>query len=134
IVQTDDGIIRVDAVASPTDSADYLGGTAGADTIDGLGGNDTIRGLAGADTLTGGSGNDTFLYGVGDGSDVFTDFATGDVVKVSGYTAAQSIIQLGSDVVVLFAGGDQITFDNTTVSVVQAGLDFGVQAPLNLTG
>ncbi|WP_299283326.1 Hint domain-containing protein [uncultured Tateyamaria sp.] len=39
---------------------------------------DTLTGGAGNDTLTGGEGNDTFIYNTGDGSDVITDFNTGN--------------------------------------------------------
>jgi Ca2+-binding RTX toxin-like protein len=114
--------------------ADYLTGDSGANTLDGAGGDDTLSGGVGADTLSGGAGNDTFLFKTGDGSDTITDFAAGDVAKVSGYSSAQSITQVGSDVVAVFASGDQITFDNTTVSTVQAGLKFDVQPPINLVG
>jgi len=146
------GFIRVDATPSPTGGADTLLGTSGSDTINGLGGDDLIHGMAGDDTLTGGdgndtisggtgddtltggAGNDTFLYGMGDGSDTITDFTSGDIVKLSGYTSAQSITQVGSDVTVVFASGDQITFDNTTVSVVEAGLQFAAEPPKTLVG
>jgi trimeric autotransporter adhesin len=151
-VVTDDGLVRVDAVPTPTDQADILGGLLGNDTIDGLGGDDVVHGLAGADnlngadgndtliggagadTLTGGAGNDTFLYGVGDGADVITDFAAGDVAKIGGYSSAQSITQVGADVVVVLGNGDQITFQNTDVATVQAGIHFDVQPPMNLVG
>jgi Ca2+-binding RTX toxin-like protein len=146
---------------SATDNADFLLGTSAADSINGAGGNDSIYGAAGNDTinggtgddvisggagndtLTGGGGNDTFLFKLGDGTDVITDFAAGDGVDVSGYTSAQSVTQVGSNVVVVFDNGDQITFDNTTVSTVQAGLHFldtpaptqtPVDPPENLVG
>jgi len=155
VVQTGDGsFVKVDAVHTITgtsgidtlngtnlndtisglDGNDVINGLGGNDTIDGGAGDDMIAGGAGADTLTGGGGNDTFIYGAGDGSDTITDFAAGDVVKIDGYGSAQSITQVGSNVVLAFASGDQITFDNTTVSVVQSGLHFDVQPPMNLTG
>ncbi|MEW6141398.1 MAG: calcium-binding protein, partial [Thermodesulfobacteriota bacterium] len=45
----------------PTQSDDYLVGTAEDDTIDALGGNDTVIGQAGSDTLNGGAGNDILI-------------------------------------------------------------------------
>jgi Ca2+-binding RTX toxin-like protein len=103
---------------------DKLTGGAAADSLLGDDGNDTISGGAGNDMLTGGAGNDVFLFNAGDGSDTVTDLAAGDQVKISGYGAAQSITQVGGDVVVVFSANDQITFQNTTVAVVQAALDF----------
>jgi Ca2+-binding RTX toxin-like protein len=155
IVATDTGFVRVAMPSNETatSGADFLLGTSGDDTIDGLAGNDAIYGSAGndtlsggdgndtlsgrtgSDTLTGGAGNDTFLYGQGDGADVIMDFAPGDLVNVSAYQTAQSMMQVGADVIVIFSGGDQITFHNTTLSVVQAGLHFvDVQPPMNLAG
>lgn len=104
--------------------ADILDGRGGNDMINGGSGNDQITGGSGADRLTGGGGNDTFFYGIGGGADVITDFGLGDFVRVSGYTSARSITQVGTSVVVNFATGDQITFLATTVAKVQAGLQF----------
>jgi Ca2+-binding RTX toxin-like protein len=113
---------------------DILTGDAGANGIDGSAGDDTLTGGVGADILTGGAGRDTFVYGTGDGADTITDFAAGDVVKIGGYGSAQSVTQVGSNVLVTFSSTDTITFENTTVSTVQAGLHFDTQPPLNLTG
>jgi Ca2+-binding RTX toxin-like protein len=145
VVQTDSGgFVKVDMPTnlSATAGADFLFGTTGDDNVGGLAGNDAIYGAAGNDTLSGGDGNDTisggagndtlsgstgndvFLFNAGDGSDTVTDLAAGDQVKISGYGAAQSITQVGGDVVVVFSANDQITFQNTTVAVVQAALDF----------
>jgi Ca2+-binding RTX toxin-like protein len=145
VVQTDSGgFVKVDMPTnlSATAGADFLFGTTGDDNVGGFAGNDAIYGAAGNDTLSGGDGNDTisggagndtlsgstgndvFLFNAGDGSDTVTDLAAGDQVKISGYGAAQSITQVGGDVVVVFSTNDQITFQNTTVAVVQAALDF----------
>jgi serralysin len=55
--------------------ADKLFGRDGADQLDGGGGNDLLDGGAGADTMTGGKGGDTFVV---DGSDILTDFKSGE--------------------------------------------------------
>jgi Ca2+-binding RTX toxin-like protein len=111
--------------------ADLLDGGAGDDKLLGGAGNDTLLGGDGADTLTGGRGNDTitggagsdiFVFAAGDRQDVITDFAAGDTVKITGYASAQSLTQVGSDVVLKLSATDQITFSNTTLAVVQAGL------------
>jgi len=103
---------------------DNLEGRGGNDLIDGGAGNDIIKGGTGADTLTGGLGNDTFVFARGDGRDVVTDFASGDLVKISGYSAAQSLTQVGTDVVLKLSTADQITFANSTVASVQSAVQF----------
>lgn len=126
-----------------TSAADHFVGTAAPDTIRGYGGNDVleggagtdrIQGGAGNDTLTGGTGNDTliggsgvdlFQFAAGDGQDVITDLRAGEVVKISGYAAAQSLTQVGTSVVLTLSSSDTITFSNNTVATVQAALDFG---------
>jgi Ca2+-binding RTX toxin-like protein len=104
---------------------DTLDGGTGHDTLEGGDGRDVINGGAGNDTLAGGDGNDQFVYHAGDGTDVITDFADGDSLVIDGYASAQSITQVGSDVVVALFGDDQITFSNTDVATVQAGIEFG---------
>src|ERR1043165_5526971 len=90
------------------DLAPRLSARGGSDTLEGLGGNDFISGGVGNDriiggtgndTLSGGSGNDTFVFASGCGQDRITDFASGDVVQISGYSSARSIAQVGADVV-----------------------------------
>lgn len=105
--------------------ADYLDGGDGADTLYGGGGADTLVGGAGNDVLSGGAGKDLFLYGAGDGQDRVTDFASGDIFKVSDYSSAQSVVQVGADVVVTFSAGDKVMFTGTSLATVQAGLHFG---------
>jgi len=89
-----------------TASADTMRGYGGNDILDGRGGSDHIYGGAGDDRLTGGKGNDVlsggggkdlFLFAAGDGQDRITDLALGDVVSITGYGAAQSVKQVGSD-------------------------------------
>jgi Ca2+-binding RTX toxin-like protein len=118
----------------------YASGDAGDDTIIGNSASDTIDGGTGNDTLTGGAGDDRFEYRAGDGADVITDlsasdvYSLGDEVAVYGYYAPQSITQVGADVVVVFSGTDQITFQNNDVATVQAGLQFAAPPPVRLTG
>ena len=108
-----------------------------AETLVGLGGNDRIYGGAGDDTITGGKGNDTlsggagddlFEFAAGDGHDVITDLGAGDVIRIAGYAAAQSITQLGTDVVVTLSSTDKVTFSGATVAEVGASLQFGASA------
>jgi Ca2+-binding RTX toxin-like protein len=117
-----------------TSSGDTISGRGGNDTLEGGGGNDTIYGGGGADTLIGGTGNDLlsggagrdlFLFAAGDGQDRITDLGFGDTVRISGYSAAQSITQAGSDVLVKLSATDTVTFSNATVSSVKAALQFG---------
>ncbi len=113
----------------------YVSGDGGSDSITGNLKDDLLIGGNGSDTLTGGGGNDTFLFASGDGRDVITDFAAGDVVRLDDYYSAQSITQVGSDVVVVLSGADQITFQNTDVATVQGGLQFAeFPPPVTLTG
>ncbi|WP_028969427.1 calcium-binding protein [Sphingomonas sp. URHD0057] len=117
-----------------TGAADIIRGYGGNDLLEGLGGSDRIYGGGGADTinggkgndlLSGGAGNDTFLYAISDGRDVVTDFAAGDLVRISGYASAQSLAQVGGDVVLTLSASDTITFSNATATTVQAALQFG---------
>jgi Ca2+-binding RTX toxin-like protein len=102
--------------------SDQIFGDAGNDTIDGGDYGDTLTGGTGADVLTGGNGNDRFVYNAGDGDDRITDIAAGDLVEVHGYVAFQSMTQVGSDVVVVFDSGNQITFSNSDVATVSDAL------------
>ncbi len=70
---------------------DTLNGGAGADTLEGGKGNDILNGGAGDDSLWGGKGNDTltggdgddiFIFRAGDGNDVITDYAAGDMLQI----------------------------------------------------
>lgn len=104
---------------------DRITGGLGADTIYGGDGADTLSGGRGSDMLYGGRGNDMFLFASGDGKDVIGDFSSGDLVKISGFTSAQSVNQVGADVVVTLSATDKITFSGASVSTVQAALQFG---------
>jgi Ca2+-binding RTX toxin-like protein len=129
-----------------TSWADHLIGTVAADTIRGYGGNDILEGRGGDDrilggpgndtliggrgndTLSGGTGSDVFKFSAGAGRDVITDLGVGEVVKISGYASAQSLIQVNTSVVLTLSSTDQITFLNSSVATVQAALHFGSDA------
>jgi Ca2+-binding RTX toxin-like protein len=140
------------ATYTGTAAADHIVGSGAADTISGRGGNDTLEGRAGNDTITGGGGADTliggtgndvlsggagkdlFLFAAGDGQDRVTDLASGDVVRITGYSSAQSITQVGTDVVVTLSGSDKMTFSSATVATVKAALQFGSGTSGGTTG
>src|SRR4051794_6716328 len=116
-----------------TSAADKISADRGNDIIDGGGGNDAIDGGDGADVITGGAGDDTirggtgidlFKFQVGDGKDTIGDLAVGETVEIHGYGSAQSITQIGGNVVLTLSGGDQITFQNASMATVQAALRF----------
>ena len=109
---------------------DQLSGVAGNDMLDGGTGNDTIKGGTGDDTVAGGAGNDLFVFKAGDGQDVIVDLEAGETVKVSGFSSAQSITQVGSDVVVVLSDTDRITFSNTDSATVGAALQFVPKPPV----
>ena len=87
-----------------------------------------IAGGTGDDLLRGGRGVDLFKFQAGDGKDTISDLEAGETVEICGYASAQSITQVGGNVVVVLSSGDQITFQNRTVAAVQAALVF-VDAP-----
>ena len=99
-----------------------------------------LTGGSGVDTLTGGASNDTFVFadgstGVGNGNrDVITDFATGDVVDLSGYAGTFVLATA-------FATGTstQVMLDTTTVAgstLIHLDLDndTGTEAQILLLG
>ncbi|MBO9502974.1 hypothetical protein J7346_14795, partial [Brevundimonas sp. A19_0] len=102
--------------------ADTLLAGAGDDLLDGGADNDVLSGGAGNDTLTGGAGADIFY--TGSGADIITDFsgAAGDRIRVSGYSAWQSLQQQGADVLVTFGAGDTLLLRNIQAATVTAGL------------
>ena len=86
--------------------ADFIG-TDSSETIVGGSGNDRIVGRGGNDTLTGNGGNDVFDYDTrGFGSDLITDFGSGDKIDLSFLNAADLdslkpfMLQDGDDVVI----------------------------------
>ncbi|MDF1721638.1 MAG: hypothetical protein P1U65_13260, partial [Minwuia sp.] len=121
--------------------ADSLFGGQGNDTLDGGDGDDQIFGgtdsdqLSGGegddlleaglnqDTLSGGGGNDTFVFSDGDGADVITDFATGDLIDLRGVSAIGSfqdvldrLRDLSVDSLIDIGNGDSITLEGFATS------------------
>ena len=124
-----------------TQSEDVLTGDGGANTINGVQGYDVIRGGGGNDNLTGGGslvggdGNDTIhlntstydvieFHAGDDQDDVFNIQGGLDQVQIHDYLDAQSITQVGNDVLVKLSDTDQITFHDTIVAAVNNDLRF----------
>src|SRR5918994_1637392 len=94
---------------------DHLDGGAHDDRLSGDAGDDVLKGGLGNDTLSGGAGADRFVFdGVGEGVDVITDFATGDVLAIG-------------DALTRFSAGQEAEFvrlvDNGTSTTVQVDPD-----------
>ncbi|MDZ4062731.1 MAG: hypothetical protein U1C75_16310, partial [Brevundimonas sp.] len=107
---------------------DTLIGGAGVDQLFGGTGSDLIAGGGGNDVLTGGEGRDTFHFASGDGRDVIKDFdaAGGEVIRITGYTAYQSIEQVGADVRIVLSSSDSLLLEGVTLSAVtSANFVFG---------
>jgi hypothetical protein len=90
------------------------------DTLIGGAGNDTLIASFGGGTMTGGGGANTFVVGIGDINETITDFNTGDVLNIYGFSSAQSVTQHGSSVVITLSGSQKITLQNTTVSEINS--------------
>ncbi|UII59792.1 calcium-binding protein [Xanthomonas translucens pv. translucens] len=97
--------------------ADSLLGGVGGDVLNGDAGDDTLIGGAGNDTLNGGAGNDTFVFSRGFGQDVLNqnDSASSrlDTVKFTDLnsTDVEGFERQGNNLVIRFAGGDQLTLN-----------------------
>ncbi|MBO4400722.1 MAG: hypothetical protein J5809_02635 [Selenomonadaceae bacterium] len=103
---------------------DSVYGGEGTDKLFGDAGNDTLIGGKGNDCLTGGAGADVFYYESGDGSDVITDYVSGqDKIKIgSGVTVTGYSVKSGKDGV-LTIGSGKITLNgvgNSAVTVIDA--------------
>jgi hypothetical protein len=97
------------------DGNDVIFGGAGNDSLVGGAGGDQLSGDGGDDTLTGGTGNDQFLFRVlGAGSNVITDFQTGDRINFR-----------NADRAVVFADL-QIDVTGATTTIALAGNDFSI--------
>lgn len=104
------------------DGADIVRGGQGDDVVLGGAGDDWLSGDRGSDTMSGGAGADIFHSFAGAGADFVTDFnpVEGDRVHLlpgSAYTIAQ----LGDDVVVILAGGDQLVLRGVLLSSLTNG-------------
>ncbi len=87
---------------------------AGHDTLTGGAGNDTLVAGAGGDSMQGGGGDNTFIYSAGDEYLFIQDFNTNDVLKIYGYSAAQSVQQEGLSTIITLPSGFTIDLDGVT--------------------
>ncbi len=115
-----------------TDTCD---GGAGDDIVRGGQDNDVVRGWSGADflsgdkgddTVTGGSGADLFHFFEGAGMDRVTDFhiGEGDRVQLAPGTR-YTVAQVGPDVVITTATGDQMVLEGVYLTTLGNGWIFG---------
>jgi Ca2+-binding RTX toxin-like protein len=110
------------------DGNDLLVGGSGNDFLFGGTGNDVLDGQFGFDQATGGSGADLFVFYVGDGVLTVTDFEAGiDDLAIGGLAPGFTVLDLlpfvaqqGSDVVIA-SGGQEIRFQNTSLSELSGG-------------
>ncbi|MEQ1592734.1 MAG: calcium-binding protein [Thiobacillaceae bacterium] len=105
---------------------DVLFGWSGNDTLNGSGGADTLIGGLGNDTLNGGAGSDTYVFSKGSGSDVIIN-ADSDVASIDSIqfvdvasTELSSVERNGSDLILKYGVGDQITAQNFFAGVSPA--------------
>lgn len=118
------------------DGADTLYGGSEGDTLNGGADDDILSGGGGADILTGGSGRDIFYFEAGSGADEITDFLPGagaEAIRVIGYSAYQSITQVGDDVRIVFSATDTLLLRKVQLSaIIPADIVFSA-APLTST-
>jgi Ca2+-binding RTX toxin-like protein len=95
----------------------------GQNTIIGTADENRFEAGAGNDTMTGGAGADTFVFNIGDGQDVITDFDPAeDVISInaivisdlSALPAGVTGATVGTDFVLSYGSGDQITIVTST--------------------
>jgi len=104
-------------------AANTLRGNAGSNILFGLDGSDLLNGGKGDDSLYGGFQADTFAFSKGSGHDQIMDFANGlDTIDLRGMDAIDSFAdiqaaakQVGSNVVMTFAGGETLTVANLSL-------------------
>ena len=114
------------------DGNDVILAGAGDQMIYGGFGNDYLSGGAGIDVLTGGAGQDIFRFETGFGADQITDFEAGttrDAISIGGYSAFQTLVQTGQDVLITFSGSDTLLVRNAAAADVSAAISFGTASP-----
>jgi len=107
---------------------DTMKGGVASETIDGALGGDLLDGRAGDDVLIGGAGNDIFVFAANAGKDHIKDFDDGyttaetmvmyDMIDLGGRADVTGFadvmaraVQVGTDTVITFTGGDVLTLD-----------------------
>lgn len=108
-------------------SIENVAGSRYADTLTGNSGANILSGGAGIDVMFGGGGSDSFVYAPGGERDTIRDFASDDVIRLSGFAGATSYAQIlgiatqaGSDVILNFNATDKLVLSNYTVGQLQA--------------
>ena len=106
---------------------DLMHGEGGDDCLDGGGGKDTLDGGTGNDELTGGRGRDTFVFSTGYNTDTITDMESRDTIELDTALGVSSFGDLagiasqnGADLVLSFAGGDQLILEDTALADLSA--------------
>jgi Ca2+-binding RTX toxin-like protein len=132
VISYADGIFGGFTIANGVVIENATGGS-GADVLVGNSAANQLEGGGGNDTLEGRGGGDIFLFDIGDAHDTITDLSAGDVIRITGYSDAQSVTLNGGDVIVTLSAGDSITVEGTTVAAVQAALEFPDSVPTGAT-
>ena len=102
-------------------------GNAQANNVVGNWGNNVITGGLANDVLTGDKGMDTFIINRGDGSDIITDFQTGDAVQLNGYgfsTFAEvqsAMTEVGDDTYLALNSFETLVFRDTDIASFAEG-------------
>ncbi|MGR3502504.1 calcium-binding protein [Pseudaestuariivita sp.] len=122
-IAIDDFLTEVEVLG--TDGADTLFGTDGEDILSGLGGDDLILGQLGSDTLS---------WSAGQGSDTYTDFATGgraNALTLEGLAPGEVVFSRvdGSEdlLVTVNATGETLTITDQFANVAGTGRYYGVE-------
>ena len=127
-----------DDTLSGGSGADMLWGGKGRDTLAGGEGADTLNGGTEDDVLTGGEGNDTFVFAPGDGNDIITDFADGDMINLKAFDIGEDGMDeadlLGN--ISVFAGNVVINLEEYGGGRITVEVDGGsnLDAVLNALG
>ncbi|KJS40078.1 MAG: hypothetical protein VR70_06840 [Rhodospirillaceae bacterium BRH_c57] len=107
-------------------------GTAASEVFVGGTGADTITSGTGADTITGGAGNDLFIDVH---QDTITDFAAGDVIRVTGVNDLEAThLSFSGGVLKIDQNKDGDFDDATDVTVTLTGISGGTFAVVNSGG
>ena len=120
------------------EGADMLWGGKGRDKLVGGSGNDTLNGGTEDDVLTGGEDNDTFVFAPGDGNDIITDFADGDMINLKAFDIGEDGMDeadlLGN--ISVFAGNVVINLEEYGGGRITVEVDGGsnLDAVLNALG
>ena len=107
---------------------DMLFGEDGDDALFGGDGNDLITAGIGDDTITGGAGRDQFKFRQGDGTDVITDFESGqDRIIFSDHQTTWrdlTTVMDGDDAVIHYGERDILTVEDATLGDVWGAFGF----------